>query len=333
VTTRAVLGATLVAAAGLVLGAPGAGGAQPGPTLRVGLVLEPGVTAFEESAVTGLRRAVRELGVQGRVLTPSPREGYRPSFVSLAREQYDLVLGLGPLQARGLAAAARMFPHTRFAIFDVRQEWFENTPHNVWAIRFAEQEAGYLAGYLSGLLEKTTPGRDVVSSVGGVKFPPVDRYIAGFQAGARAADPGIRTLNAYSGNFIDASKCSAVAEHQIANGSHVVFNVAGACGVGALRAAARRGVWGIGVDLDQSALAAHVLTSALKRLDVAVFETVRTAMRGGFKAGGTTVLGLREGGVALAGIDPSVPRRLVARLAGVKAEIVAGKIRIPTTVR
>ena len=117
----------------------------------------------------------------------------------------------------------------------------------------------------------------MISSVGGQKIPPVDHYIAGYQAGAKAANPKIKTLNGYSQDFVDQAKCKEIALNQIAQGSQVVFQVAGQCGLGALDAAKEKGVQGIGVDADQAYLGAHILTSAQKKVDVAVFDTVKAA--------------------------------------------------------
>jgi basic membrane protein A len=165
-------------------------------------------------------------------------------------------------------------------------------------------------------------------------IPTVDRLIAGYQAGARRARRRITTLNGYSQDFQDAAKCRAVARDQIARGSRVVFAVAGACGPGALHAARAAGAYGVGVDVDQSALGPFILTSVVKRLDVAVFKTVAALTRGTFRTGGTTVLGLRDRGVGLGKISPRVPRPIVRKVEQVRRQIIAGKIgRIPTTLR
>src|SRR4030095_16390412 len=135
-----------------------------------------------------------------------------------------------------------------------------------------EEQAGYLAGHLAALVLTLSPGEEVLSSVGGQRVPAGERYIAGYQAGARGANPHVTTLNSYTDDFWDPAKGRSVALSQIAKGSRVVFQVASACGLGALQAASERGVWGIGVDVDQSHLGRHILTSALVRFDVAVFE-------------------------------------------------------------
>ena len=150
-------------------------------------------------------------------------------------------------------------------------------------------------------MERRRPGKDVIGSVGGLKIPPVDASIAGYEAGARKADPGITTLRGYAFNFFDPAKCRAVALSQIARGAGAVFNVAGACGLGTLQAAKEKRVWGIGVDVDQSFLGPHILTSVLKRFDVEVYATL---VQGRLKTGGNKVWSLRNRAVGLGKISP-----------------------------
>jgi basic membrane protein A len=314
------------------------GGAAPAAherAFRVGLVTEPqGVNVpIYRLMRDGLERAVRELDVEGKVLTPSPREGYLPSFLSLARQKYDLVIAPAGTQLQALDAAARRSPKTRFVLLDNPHVALPHRPENVAAVAFAEQEVGYLTGYLAALMENRRPGKHVVSSVGGFRYPPVDRFIAGYQAGARKADPRVTTLNAYTFDFLDRAKCRQAALAQIAKGSGVVFQVAGACGLGALEAAKEKGVWGIGVDIDQSSLGTHILTSARKRFDVAVFDAIREARRGRFAGGRTKVLRLRDRALDLGRISPKVPRSFVARIERIRRQIVSRRIVVPTTIR
>ena len=304
-------------------------------TLRVGLVLQSTTTTsddpYDHLAYVGFERAVRRLGVAGRVVVADPKGGMAPGFLFLARQKYDLVLGYGFLSTGDLDAAAVRFPHTTFAIVDASVRDLPHHPRNVRGGVFASEEPSYLAGYLAGSMEKRRPGRDVVASVGGAKIPTVDAYIAGFQAGARKADPGITTLNGYAKSFTDPGKCEAVTRRQIADGAGVVFQVASACGMGALEAARQARVWGIGVDVDQSALGPFVLTSTVKRLDVGVFKTVRDFTSGRFKTGRDAVFDLANGGVGLGRISPRVPRALVRKADLIRKQIVAGKIRVPST--
>src|SRR6185436_18939641 len=118
------------------------------------------------------------------------------------------------------------FPTTKFAIIDSSAAGMKSKPTNVEGLLFSEQESGYLVGYMAGLYVKDKGGDQVISSVGGQKIPPVDHYIAGYQAGAKAANPDIKTLNGYSEDFVDQAKCKEITLNQIAQGSQVVFQVA-----------------------------------------------------------------------------------------------------------
>jgi basic membrane protein A and related proteins len=301
--------------------------------LRVGLVLEPtGIdNPYNRGAYLGLERAVRELGIRGRVLTLAPKEGYAPSLSLLARQKYDLVIGTN-FAAPAIGRVAPEFPETRFAIIDVAHDDLAHRPKNVVGLVFREEQAGYLAGHLAALVLTLSPGEEVISSVGGLRVPAVERFIAGYQAGARGANPRVTTLNSYTDSFLDPVKGRSVALSQIAKGSRVVFQVASYCGLGALEAASEHGVWGIGVDVDQSHLGRHILTSAVKRMDVAVFETIEELARGTLKTGRTSRFSLRNGGVGLGTISAAVPHSLKAKIEDVRAELVAGKISIASSV-
>src|SRR6185369_92463 len=223
---------------------------------------------------------------------------YVPNLSTLAQQKYDLVIGVGFLMADAIGTVAKKFPDTKFAIIDVDATGLKGKPTNVQGLLFKEQQSGYLAGYLAGLYAKDN-NITTISSVGGQKIPPVDHYIAGYQAGAKAANPGIKTLNGYSQDFVDQAKCKEIALNQIAQGSQVVFQVAGQCGLGALDAAKEKSVQGIGVDADQGYLGSYILTSAQKKVDVSVFDTAKAVQDGSFKGGEDQVFDLKSDGVGL----------------------------------
>ena len=296
--------------------------------------MEPGGIddPYNHLAYLGLERAVRELGIRGRVLTPAPKEGFVPALSLLARQKYDLVMGTGLAAAPAVDSVAGRFPETRFAIVDAGYPDRAHRPKNVLDISFSGEEAGYLAGHLAALVLTLSPGEEVISSVGGQRIPPVERWIAGYQAGAKGANPHVTTLNSYTDDFVDPVKGRSVAVSQIAKGSRVVFQVANVCGLGALEAAGERGVWGIGVDVDQSHLGRHILTSAVMRMDVGVFDTIEELVRGTLETGRTSRFTLENGGVGLGAISAGIPRSLKVELEDVEAEIVAGRIPIATSV-
>jgi basic membrane protein A len=275
-------------------------------TIKVGMVTDIGGLndrSFNSLAYAGLKRGESELGAEIRALTSKSNADYVPNLSTLAQQKYDLVIGVGFLMAEAMSTVATRFPDTNFAIIDYPAGELKGKPTNVKGLLFKENEAGYLAGYLAGLYAKEQGGDQVVSTVGGQKIPPVDAYIAGFQAGAKEANPDIQTLNGYSQDFVDQAKCKEIGLNQISEGSQVVFQVAGQCGLGALDAAKEKGVQGIGVDADQSFLGDHILTSALKKVDVAAFETIKQVQDGTFQAGSDTVFDVKSGGVGLGKIS------------------------------
>ena len=304
--------------------------------LRVGLITDLGQlddNGFNELAFRGLKRAEQELGVKGRVIESASAADYIPNMTSLARAGYDLIIGVGFAQGDAVGKVAQRFPDVRFAIIDVDQAFVPGKPANVQGLLFREEEVGYLVGYLAGLEEARRDGNDVISAVGGMKEPPVDRFIAGYFAGAEKAAPGIKTILDYSQDWDDQAKCKELALNQIARGSNIIFQVAGGCGLGALNAAGERDRWGIGVDADQSFLGPHILTSAQKGVDAAVFLTIGSVKDGSWKGGGNSTFGLKEEGVGLGKVSPDVPQGDVDQVEAIKQQIADGEITgIPTEV-
>ena len=288
---------------------------------------------FNALAYQGLLRANAKLGINGVVYQSPSAAQYVPNLATAARKGADLVISVGFDQAVAIAKVAKQFPKTHFAIIDVDQTTLAGKPKNVEGLIFKEQEVGYLAGYLAGLVEKPKGAHATIGSVGGQKQPPVDRYIAGYQAGAKKADPGVKLLNTYSQDWVDQAKCKQAALDQISAGATIVFQVAGGCGLGALDAAKEKGVWGIGVDADQSYLGSQVLTSAMKRVDTSVYSTIQQVLAGKFAGGTNAVFNLANNGVGLGKISPKVPKADVKKVQQIAKDISSGKIaNIPTTV-
>jgi basic membrane protein A and related proteins len=269
-------------------------------SIKVGIVTDIGGLndrGFNQSANEGLKRAISELGVEGRALTSDSNADYIPNLSTLAQQRYDIVIGIGFLMADAVNTVATKFPNTNFAIVDAPNAVLKDTPKNVRGLLFKENEAGYLAGTVAGLYVKDKGGEQVISSVGGQKVPAVDAFIAGYETGAKKANPEVKTLTGYSEDFVKQNLCKELALNQIAEGSQVVFAVAGQCGLGALDAAKERNLQGIGVDADQSFLGSHILTSATKKVDVAVFDTIKSVQDGSFAGGEDTIYDAKSGGV------------------------------------
>jgi basic membrane protein A and related proteins len=316
-------------------GGGGDGAAQEEKSIKAGVVTDIGGLndrSFNFLANKGLEQAESELGVEGRVLLSESNGDYVPNLTTLSTQQFDLSISVGFLMGDATATVAGKFPDAQFAIVDFPASGLKGKPKNVEGLLFKEQEAGYLAGYLAGLWAKDNDAT-AVSTVGGQKIPPVDHYIAGFQAGAKAANPGIKTLNGYSQDFVAQDKCKEIALDQIAQGSKVVFQVAGQCGLGALDAAKEKGVQGIGVDADQAYLGDHILTSALKKVDVAVFDAIKRAQDGTFKGGTDVIATVENDGVGLGKLGPE-GEQYADQIQEITDKIAAGEVaNIPDTVK
>jgi basic membrane protein A len=337
-SVSAAFAAVLATAVAVAL-AGGTAHAAPTANLKVGLVTDIGGLndrGFNSLANQGAQRA-KKLGVDIRVLTSKSNADYIPNLSSLARQNYDLIIGVGFLMTDAMDTVATKFPNTDFAIIDVDVTFMKHKPKNVRGLLFREQEAGYLVGYASGLYLKLHPvdGQMVGGSVGGLKIPPVDRYIAGFGYGLKKANPGATHVNAYSQDFVDQAKCKEAALNEIANGAGVIFQVAGGCGLGALDAAKEKGVGGIGVDADQGYLGAHVLTSAQKKVDVAVYDTIAARKRStSFKGGYNAIFSAKNNGVGIGKWSAKVPASIRTAVSAQLKLLQQGKVRgIPSTVK
>jgi basic membrane protein A and related proteins len=298
--------------------------------VQLGLVTDIGGLndrVFNELANTGLERAKSELGAEGRVLESKSDADYIPNLTDLAEGGTDLIITNGFLMGDATRQAAEAFPDTNFAIIDFGYSEEEALP-NLQGLVFKEQETGCLVGVIAALTSET----GTISTVGGQKIPPVDRFIAGYQACAKEANPDIKLLNAYSQEFVAPAPCKEIALDQIAKGSDVVFQVAGGCGLGALDAAKEEGVWGIGVDKDQAFLGDHILTSAVKRVDEAVFSAYQAQVEGTFEGGGVTVFGLAEDGVGVGEISSEVPQDVIDTMEEFRQRILDGDLAPPETV-
>ena len=283
---------------------------------------------FNALAAKGLNDAKKRFGVTGRVFISKTAADYIPNLSTAARQGYDLVVANGFLMGDATAAVAKRFPDTKFAIIDFPWVALKGKPKNVRGLIFKEAEAGYLAGVAAATVAKGQP----VSFVGGQAVPAVVAFRAGYKAGVAKTNAKTKFLSGYSQEFVDQAKCKELALTQIEAGSKVVFAAAGGCGLGALQAAKEKGVWGIGVDADQGYLGTHMLTSATKKVDLAVFTTVKQVVDGTFKAGIDGVFTVKNGGVGYGKISVKAPNRaaLIAKLNAVSKQIASGKIKAPS---
>jgi basic membrane protein A and related proteins len=346
----------LLVALGLALVAAGCGGddddATPAATgaeteapaeeaISVGMVSDTGGLddrGFNEFSINGFERAQEELGVDGRVYVSESGDDYLPNLTASVDDGHDLTVAIGFLIQPSVVEVATEATDLSFAGVD---QFYGEEPDcggedqapcalpNVLGLQFPSEEAGYLAGIVAAGITET----NTVSTVGGIKIPPVDNWIAGFRQAVQDTNPDIKLLNAYSQDFVDAAKCKEIALDQIAQGSDVVFQVAGQCGLGALDAACQEGVFAIGVDADQSFAGDCVVTSALKPLELAVFETIKAAQEGTFEGGTNRFFGIEEFPDAelLAPMTDAVPADVQAQVEQATQQLISGEIDPPAT--
>jgi basic membrane protein A len=325
----ATLTAVAIAAAGSAASTTAASNFTLGIVADTGGLNDHG---FNHLAYEGQLEAQKKLGVKIQTLQAQSANDYVPFLTREAEDGDNLVVAVGFDFIKALGQVAKEFPKTKFAIIDTPADAIAGKPKNVEGLTFESQQSGYLVGYLSGLVAKAK-GYTTVSSVGGQDIPSVTSYIAGFQDGGKAADPSLQFLNAYSQSFTDPSTCETIADNQISQGSKIVFQVAGGCGLGALQAAKQKGDYGIGVDADQGYLGSYILTSALKKVDIAVEAATANLLKGKFDAGGDIVNSVATGGTGYGKLNAE-GKKFAGQLAKVLAEIKSGKIKnIPVTVK
>jgi basic membrane protein A len=314
--------------------------AHPGTRITAALVSDIGKfndRGFNQNQLLGLNKAKSSLGVKTIALQSNSVSDYIPNLTSAVRQHADIVIAAGFLLANSVATMAKKFPDTHFAITDypVEAAPFADKKgkvlfQNVEGLTYAANESGCLVGVLAAKMAQRM-GKKVIGAVMGVKIPPVDIWTAGYRYCAQKAVPGTKVLTGYSNDFVATDKCKTVAEQQLAQGAQVLFQVAGGCGLGTLKAADEAGKWGIGVDVDQYALAKRVLTSAVKRVDTGVYDAIQQVKQGKWNGGHDLVFDLKNGGMGIGKINPAVPKSDIALMNQYKAKIIAGKLKIPTS--
>ena len=331
----------LLAVVVLGMGVVGCGGDDDeagGEGISIGLVTDTGGVndrGFNEFSIAGLDQAAEALGVETQVYVSRTEDDYLPNLTAAAEDGHDLVIAVGFLLAPSAIQTAQEYPDTSFAGVDhfyggegCEEQGTCEQP-NALGMQYPSEEAGYLAGIVAALMSESK----TVSTVGGLKIPPVDNWIAGFQQAVRDTDSSINTLNAYSATFVDQAKCKEIALDQISQGSDIVFQVAGDCGLGAIDAACEQGKHAIGVDADQSAQGDCVITSALKPLQTSVFEVIQTFVDGEFEGGQNAFYGVQDlpDAELLAPYTDAVPQEAQDAVAEALEKLKSGEIDPPSS--
>ena len=309
------------------------GGGKSGAGTSVALVSDIGKfndRSFNQSQKEGLDRAKSDLGITAIPLQSNSPSDYVPNLTNAVRKKADLIISAGFLLAGDTNTVAKKNPNTHFAItdYDVKGDPF-NGRANVMGLTYAANESGCLVGYLAAEMAKKKGGKQIIGAVGGLKIPPVDIWIAGYKYCAKLFNPQITVLVGYSQDFVASDKCKTVAENQISQGAQVLFQVAGGCGLGTLKAADAAGIWGIGVDKDQYNDAKRVLTSGVKRVDNGVYAAIKQVTEGKFKGGGNLLFDLKNKGMDVGKINPAVPQSMIDKMNELKQKIIAGTVKVP----
>ncbi len=312
-----------------------AGGADSSAALNVGLVFDVGGRgdkSFNDAAWAGLDSARRVLGVKTTTLEPGEGADREGAMRQLAAGGAQLVFGVGFLFSDDIYNLAKEFPNVKFACVDYTVVPNQVLPGNLAALKFREQEGSYLVGALAALTSKT----GTLGFVGGMDIPLIHKFQAGYTAGVHAVSPNARVLVKYAGTtgtaFKDPTKGKELALAEYSQGADIIFHASGSTGLGVFEAARERDKLAIGVDSDQQAEApGHILTSMVKHVETAVFNTIRDTRQGQWH-GGIQEFGLKEGGVGWvydAGNASLIPAAVKARVDSLRDQIVAGRIHVP----
>lgn len=295
--------------------------------LKIAMVTDVGGVndqSFNQSAWEGLQRAQLELGIKASYVESNQDADYVPNIQSLMDARNDLIWGIGFKMGNAIYEAAKNNPDFKFAIIDFA---YENTPQNLVGVVFKAEEASFLVGYIAGKMTKT----GTVGFVGGIKGNVIDGFDYGFHAGVNFANPNVRVLRQYAESFTDAAKGKVITLEMYRQGADIVYHAAGGVGDGVIEAARESNRWAIGVDRDQNYLAPdNVLTSAMKRVDNAIFNIAKELTEGRWPGGQTIVYGLKEGGVDIApSTSKHVPVEILSEVESLKNKIIAGEIVVP----
>jgi len=303
--------------------------------VRIGLVFDVGGKndkSFNEAAWRGLQRARDELGVEVEYIEPTEGADREGALRSLAASHADLVIGVGFIFGPDLERLAGQFPDVKFAGIDYSASEGLGTLPNLAGLRFREQEGSFVVGAIAAMLTQTK----IVGFVGGMQIPLIRKFEAGYIAGVHYVCPSCQVKSAYAGTepkaFADPPLGEQLASAQYAQGADIIFHAAGKTGDGVFAAARQRKLKAIGVDSDQfEAAPCCVVTSMVKRVDVAVVDIVKDIIAGKFR-GGLLELGLAEHGVGFVTDERNaelLPADVVAKARAIEADIVAGKIQVP----
>ncbi len=290
-----------------------------------------GDKSFNDAAFAGIMAAKEKMDIEYDAAEPSSiteYETYLTQYSALRR--YDLIISIGFDQADALNNVAQRFPDQKYAIIDTVVD-----QPNVASYVYEEKERGFLMGVAAAMLttkadDPLTNAENKIGVIGGMKIPLIDANIAGFIAGAKYIDPEITVQHTYVGAWADPAKGKELAISMIEDDIDVIWGAAGRSGLGILKAAEERNIYGIGADSDQGHVApGHILTNGMKFVNNTVELAIKQVLNDKFTAG-VNVLGIEEGGLGYT--ESLLPENVVEKLEEVKNKITTGKIEIPATI-
>lgn len=324
------LGTSIIIASSMLVGCGnGSEGKGAKKTVKVGMVADVGGIndeSFNQSAWEGLQKAKKDLGIEIKVIESKQQSDYIQNIETMVDDGMDLIIGVGYTMAEDIKTEANNYPEQQFAIID---ETYEDIPKNVTPILFRENEAAYLTGLIAGRITKTNQ----VGFIGGMDSAVVNRFEYGYKYGVNEANKDAQIKTQYAGTFGDAAKGKSIANQMYSGGADIILSAAGGTGLGVIESAKEQNKYAIGVDMDQSKLAPdNVLTSALKKVNVGVYDTVKAFVDGSLKGGETKIYGLKQDGVGI----PETTKNLVTQdiLDYVNSQIEkvkSGDIKVPST--
>ena len=326
-TTSTTSTASTTSAAGSASSAKSGSTTTAKSDLKVGLITDVGGIhdhSFNETSWKGLEKAKTDFGVEINYLESKTDADYSSNIESFVDEDYDLIVCVGFKLAEATKKAAESHPDKKFAIIDDASN--ASLP-NVTCLTFKQEQASYLVGYVAGLVTK----KNNVGFVLGMASEMMNKFGYGYLAGVYAANPKATVQQIDANNFADPAIGKTSATTMITNGADVIFHAAGGTGVGVIQACQENKISAIGVDTDQSSLAPDtVITSAMKRVDNAVYDSVKQLVEGTLK-GGEVVYDLSKGGVDIAPTTKLLSEDVLKKVEEVKAKILSGEIVVPGT--
>lgn len=306
-------------------GEEASGEKKDGSEFKIGLVTDVGGVndaSFNQSSWEGLQKAAEDFGVEVNYLESSTDADYVPNIETFIDEEYDLIISVGYMLADATKQAAEANPDCNFAIID---DASIDLP-NVTCLMFRQEQSSYLVGYVAGLMTKT----DNIGFVIGMANENMNLFGYGYCAGALDANPDITIQQFNANSFADPATGKTNAGTAITNGADIIFHAAGATGLGVIEACQEAGVYAIGVDRDQyNDAPGTVVTSAMKRVDTAVYDSVEALIEGALE-GGVHTYDLAAGGVDIAPSQDLLPEDVKKAVEDVKAKIVAGEVTVPS---